>query len=62
MYALFDLIQQGLLTGCMEVEAPAMLGIDCPLTVNMLVGMSWGSMREVVCRDEEEDDESDDCE
>lgn len=39
----------------MEVEAPTMLGIKCPLTVNMLVGMSWGSMREVVSHDEDGD-------
>lgn len=32
----------------MEEETPARLGIKCPLTVNMLVGMSWGSMRHVV--------------
>lgn len=32
----------------MEMETPARLGIKCPLTVNMLVGMSWGSMRPVV--------------
>lgn len=44
---------QGLLVECMEVEAPGMLGIECPLTVNMLVGMSWGSMRKVVCEEEE---------
>lgn len=43
----------------MEVEAPAMLGIECPLTVNMLVGMLWGSMRKVVC-EEDDDDEGDD--
>lgn len=34
-----------------------MLGIECPLTVNMLVGMSWGSMRKVVCEEEGEDDD-----
>lgn len=59
---LWAAIRQGLLTGCMEVEAPAMLGIDCPLTVNMLVGMSWGSMRKVVCRNDAEEDESENSE
>lgn len=44
----------------MEVEAPAMLGIECPLTVNMLVGMSWGSMRRVVSHDEDGDNDDDD--
>ncbi|CAM9118397.1 unnamed protein product [Sphacelaria rigidula] len=39
---------KGLLKKCMEEETPARLGIKCPLTVNMLVGMSWGSMRHVV--------------
>ncbi|CBJ29252.1 DNA polymerase [Ectocarpus siliculosus] len=47
---------KGLLADCMEVEAPAVLGIKCPLTVNMLVGMSWGSMRRVVSHDEDDDD------
>ncbi|CAM9558901.1 unnamed protein product, partial [Ectocarpus sp. 12 AP-2014] len=47
---------KGLLADCMEVEAPAVLGIKCPLAVNMLVGMSWGSMRRVVSHDEDGDD------
>ena len=47
--------RQGLLVECMEVEAPAMLGIKCPLSVNMLVGMSWGSMRKVLSDDDNDD-------
>ena len=48
---LFALVVQGILIECMEVQAPAMLGIKCPLAVNMLVGMSWGNMRKVVSND-----------
>ena len=44
-----------MLVECMEVEAPAMLGIKCPLSVNMLVGMSWGSMRKVLSDDDNDD-------
>eukprot|EP00903_Cladosiphon_okamuranus_P006776 g6606.t1 len=36
---------KGLLAECMEVEAPAMLGIECPLTVNMMVGRSPAAMK-----------------
>lgn len=59
MLYVFWFLFQGLLVECMEVEAPEILGIECPLTVNMLVGMSWGSMRKVVCEEEEDDNIND---
>ncbi|CAM9435110.1 unnamed protein product [Discosporangium mesarthrocarpum] len=44
---------KGILQGCMEQEVPRQLGIKCPLVVNMMVGMSWGSMRPVVRREDD---------
>ncbi|CAM9230242.1 unnamed protein product [Choristocarpus tenellus] len=45
---------KNLLHACMEQKVPTSLGIRCPLAVNMLVGMSWGTMRPVVRRTHDE--------